>query len=79
MYLVWDGLKSLIASLASLLFCGVPAAAGTAFLLGYPIPDWALWPLGVACAGLAVIGLVLSFGFARKAWRGVSPGRDRRR
>lgn len=72
---LWDGFLSALAALATIALCGVPAWFTHTAVQGGLAPQWAY----AAAAGLAGVGLILTLAFGRKALRGVSPSRSRRR
>lgn len=72
---LWDGLNSLVAAVATVLLCGAPSWFSHLAIDAGLVPFWGYAPV----AALAVVGLILTVAFLRKAAGGVSPGRDRRR
>lgn len=72
---VFDGTKSLLAAIAAVLICGLPAWFTFASVQDGLAPSWAYVPAGA----LAIVGILLTVAFLGKAFRGVSPSRDRRR
>ncbi len=72
---IWDGFLSLIAAIATVAICGVPA------WFTYKAIDAGLAPVWVwaAVAALAGVGVIMTLAFLRKAASGVSPSRERPR
>lgn len=72
---IWDGLVSLGAALATVVICGVPVWFTHKAVQADVAPTWVYAPV----AGLAFVGVLMTLAFLRKASKGVSPGRERRR
>jgi len=72
---ILDSIASVLAALATLAACGLPTWFTYQAIQAGIAPDWA-W---VSVAALGAIGLILTIAFLRKAAKGVSPTRDRRR
>ena len=70
-----DGFLSLVAALAALSVVGLPVWAAVMALLGDLVPVW-VWGPVVLLGGM---GAIIAASFARKAFRGIHPLRDRRR
>lgn len=70
-----DGAKSALAALATVAVTGLPAWFTHRAVAAEAAPLWAYVP----AATLAVLGLIMTAAFLRKASSGVSPGRSRRR
>ena len=72
---LWDGLKSLLAAVATVVLCGVPAWYCHVAIGAKLAPTWVYG----AVAGLVIVGVLMSVAFLGKAIDGVSPSRDRKR
>lgn len=75
MRLFVDGVLSVLAAVATLVVCGVPAWFTFQAIQTGLAPQWVFGPLG----GLAGIGVLLTIAFLRKGFKGISPSRMRRR
>lgn len=72
---LWDVFLSLLAAIATLVICGIPAwFTYQSITLGLA-PLWA-W---IGVIGLGFVGILLTMSFLRKAADGISPSRERRR
>lgn len=71
----FDGFLSLLAAIATLIFCGIPVWFTYQAIEAGIAPQWAY----VGVLGLGGIGLLLTIAFLRKAKGGISPTRDRKR
>ncbi len=72
---IWDGLVSLGTAVATVAVCGVPVWYTHKAAQSGIAPNWVYAP----AAALAFVGVLMTLAFLRKASRGVSPGRERRR
>ncbi len=72
---LWDGFLSLLAALLTLVVTGIPSWGAFLAVRSNLLAWWAWPPLVV----LALIGIVITLSFLRKAGRGVHPLRERRR
>ncbi|KJZ20408.1 hypothetical protein [Loktanella sp. S4079] len=72
---ILDGAASFCAALVTLAVCGLPAWFTVVAVRAEVAPPWAY----AAAAGLALIGIILTIAFFRKAFAGVAPTRQRRR
>jgi hypothetical protein len=72
---LWDGFLSALCSLATIGVIGVPLWGAFRAVRADLIPAWGWGPIGL----LGFVGVVMVAAFARKAWRGVHPLRDRSR
>jgi hypothetical protein len=72
---IWDGFLSAIAALFTLFVCGLPGWAAFEAVEGGLVPQWIHVPL----IALGFICVLLTFSFTRKAFKGISPSRSRRR
>lgn len=70
-----DGATSFLAALATLLVCGGPCWFTYQAIAAGAAPIWA-WAFIVA---LGAIGVLMTFTFVEKGFRGISPSRTRRR
>ena len=70
-----DGLASALAAFLTVLICGFPAYLTYRAIQFTVAPVWAWAPL----VALSLVGLVMTVAFLRKAARGVSQTRERRR
>lgn len=70
-----DRAASVLAAIFTFVVCGGPAWFSHVAIREGVVP---VWGYGFV-AGLAGIGLLLSYAFMRKALRGIAPSRQRRR
>ncbi|MEJ6397937.1 hypothetical protein [Yoonia sp. 208BN28-4] len=70
-----DGFLSFLAAIATAFICGVPAWFTFQAVQTGLAPMWVY----AAVAALAGVGLLMTYTFIEKGFRGVSPSRDRRR
>jgi len=75
MKVFFDGLLSGLAAIFTLIVCGLPGFAAFQSIKFGIVSEWFYAPL----IGLGFIGILLTFSFARKAFKGISPSRSRRR
>ncbi len=72
---LWDGFVSFVAAAVTLSICSVPVWYTYLALMNGLAPPW-VW---VPTIALSAIGIILALAFGRKAMRGISPSRERRR
>ena len=72
---VWDGFLSALCALVTFGFVALPLWGAVVAVQAGLTPSWT-W---VGIVGLGFVGGGLVLAFARKAWRGVHPLRERRR
>lgn len=72
---LWDGLLSLLAAIATVAICGIPAWFTYQAIAAKIAPVW-VWAAVIALAG---VGIIMTLAFLRKAASGISPSRDRPR
>lgn len=72
---LWDGFLSLLAAVATIVICGIPAWFTYKSIIAGTAPQWA-W---IGVIGLVFVGLLMTFSFLRKTAAGISPSRDRKR
>ena len=70
-----DGAASFLAAFFTGAVCGLPAWFTVVAVRAAVAPTWAYGAAGL----LALIGVVLTFAFARKGFMGIAPTRQRRR
>ncbi len=70
-----DGATSILAAIVTLIVCGGPVWLSHLAIRAELAPLWAY----TAVAGLAFVGVIMTFAFLRKGLNGISPARERRR
>lgn len=75
MRIAFDGFLSALAAIFTLIVCGFPAFATFQSIKFGIVPEWFYVPL----IGIGFIGILLTLAFVRKAIKGISPSRSRRR
>jgi len=72
---IFDGVLSGLAAVFTAVVCGLPGWATFQAITVEAVPQWFYVPL----IGLGFIGILLTISFLRKAFKGISPSRSRRR